>query len=86
MYTSEYMLIPYKYFLEDIIIQYNLEYKLSEGSIYVRTKLIIYELKQATILSYEQLVKPLKIRGYYPFIGTNEIFSTKQEKLSSDFV
>ena len=55
MDTSEYMRIPYKYFLEDIIIRYNLENKLSGGYIFVIIKQGMYGIKQAAILAYEQL-------------------------------
>ena len=80
MDTSEYMQIPYKYFLEDILIRYNLEEKVSRSFIYVRIKRGMRGIKQAAILLYDQLVKHLKTHGYYPFIGTNEIFAYKIRK------
>ena len=43
-------------------------------------KLGIYGIKEASILEYDQLVKHLKTRGYYPAISTNEIFSDKTWK------
>ena len=77
--TSEYMQITYKYFPEDIQIRYNLEEKFSRGFTSVRIKRGVYGLKQAAILAYDQQVKHLKTRGYYPVISTNEYLSTKHE-------
>ena len=34
----------------------------------------MYGLKKAAILAYDQLVKHLKTRSFYPVIGTNAIF------------
>ena len=72
------MRIPYRYFLEDIRIRYNIEEKFSRGFIYVRIKQGMYGLKQAAILTYKQLMKHLKTRGYYTFTGTNAIFPHKK--------
>ena len=65
------MRIPYRYFLEDIRIRYNIEEKFSRGFIYVRIKQGMYGLKEAAILAYDQLVKHLKTHGYYPVTSTN---------------
>ena len=80
MDTPEYIQILYKYFMEDIRIWYNFEEKISRGFIYVRIKRVMYGLKQAAILAYDQLVKHLNNHGYYPVIATNAIFAYKNEK------
>ena len=41
----------------------------------------MYGLKHVAILAYDQLVKHLKTHGYYPAIGTNEIFPHKTQKI-----
>ena len=74
------MQIGYKYFREDIRILYNMVEKFPRGFIHVRIKQVMYGLKQATILAYDQIVKQLKTHGYYPFIGTNTIFAHKIRK------
>ena len=86
MDTSQYMQIPYNYFLEDIRIRYNLKEKVSRGFIYVRIKRVMYGLNQAAILTYDQIVKHLKTHGYYPVIGSNEIFSHKTQKTNYVYV
>ena len=77
------MIIPYKYFPEDIQVRYNIEEKFSRGFIYVRIKQVIYGRKQAAIIAYDQLVKHLKTHGYYPVIGTNAMFYHKTLKKRS---
>ena len=71
------MIIPYKYFPEDIQVRYNIEEKFSRGFIYMRIKRGMYGIKQAAILAYEQLAKHLKTHGYYPVIDTDVIFTYK---------
>ena len=46
----------------------------------MRIKQVIYGLKQAAIIAYDQLVKHLKTHGYYPVIGTNAMFDHKTRK------
>ena len=43
-------------------------------------KIVMYGIKQADILDYEQLVKHLNTHRYYPVIGTDSIFSHKKRK------
>ena len=55
---------------DDIILKYNLEELEHYGYGYVRIKKGMYDLKQAAILTHEQLVKNLGADGYYPIPGT----------------
>ena len=41
---------------------------------------MMYGIKKASILVYDQLVKHLNTHGYYPVIGTNTIFSHKTKE------
>ena len=78
MTEPEYMRLPYKWFPQDIIQQYNLEEKVSkDGYIYIKIKCGMYRLRQATILAYKQLVKNLKPYGYYPIPHTMGMWAHK---------
>ena len=67
MQKAEYMKIPFQYFPEDIITRYSLrELLASDGYIYIKITKGMYELKQASVLAYNNLVKNLKDHGYAP--------------------
>ena len=80
MDTPEYTRIPYEFFQENIKLRHYLKEKVSRDFIYVRIKQGMYGLKQAAILTYKQLMKHLKTRGYYTFTGTNAIFPHKKRR------
>ena len=63
MESREFIKIPIKYIPEDIITTYNLT---SDGYVYVKIKKGMYDLKQATILAYNNLVNNLQNDGYFP--------------------
>ena len=57
-----------KYFPPYIIQWYNLYEKLSrDGYVYIKIKKVMYVLKQAAVLAYNNLVKNISSRGYVPF-------------------
>ena len=80
MDMSEFMQILYKYFLEDIIICYNIEDKFSRSFFSVRIKWGIYGLKQTAILAYDQLVNTWRLMGITQSLVPMQNFPTKHEK------
>ena len=72
MSSPEYMKIPYKYFPQDIRIQYNLDDIVhTDNYIYCKINKGMYGLKQAAILAYNKLSNHLKTAGYKPITGSN---------------
>ena len=69
MESEEYMKEKYKYFLHDIVEEYNLEKKVtSDGYVYIRILKSMYSLKQARLLAYNNLKTNLTPHGYEPII------------------
>ena len=67
MDRPEYMKVFYKYLTDDIKQKYNLHTKsTSNNYIYIRIKKGMYRLKQAAILTYQNLQRRLKPFGYTP--------------------
>jgi hypothetical protein len=62
--TQEYMYIPYKYFLQDQIIEFNLQSLQHHGHVMVELTNGIYELPQAGILAQRHLFTQLANNGY----------------------
>ena len=71
MAKAEYTKVQYKRIPEDIRIRYKLQDKLTtDNCIYINIKKGMYGLKQAAVLSYNQLKSKLLPSGYSPIIGT----------------
>ena len=62
------MKVPYKYFLADIKIRYNLDKSVHNSYVYIKIQKGIYGLKQAVVLAYTQVSNLLKKSGYQPII------------------
>ena len=78
MKNPEYMRIRYKYFPEDMRIQYSLDTLVTpDGYIYIKIKKGMYGLKQAAILAYEHLVNQLAPHGYHPCPYTTGLWQHK---------
>lgn len=71
MNTPEYMKIHMTYFPQDIIDQYYLNGKVtSDGYIYMCIKKGMYGLKQAAVISYDNIACNLNPHGYHPIPHT----------------
>ena len=59
---------------EDIINRYNLKELVVDGFVYIRIQKGIYGLKQAAILTNQQLQTNIAKEGYYPIPGTSGLW------------
>ena len=74
----EYIHIHSKYFPLEKRELYEIDERIAkDGYAYLKIKKIMYSLKQAAILAYQQLVKCLKPHGYYPVPNTAELWAHK---------
>ena len=72
MDTPEYIRIHKRYFSEYFIREYNLNNLINKDNyIYCEITKGMYDLKQAAILAYKQLVGRLKAQGYHPIPTSN---------------
>ena len=72
------MKIHRRYLPQEIIDAYNLNNKFSQDDhIYIRIKKVIYGLKQAARLAYDQLCKRLGTEGYSPSLLSPNIWGHK---------
>ena len=76
MARFEYMRIHSKYFPPVIKALYMI-YSLidSDGYVYVDINKVMYGLKQAAVIAYQQLVKHLDGHCYYPILFTTGLWS-----------
>ena len=74
------MKIKWEHIPEDIWSQYNLEYMLHGGYIYVNIKKGMYGLKEAAILAYKKILTHLQPRGYHPIPGTSGLWRHETRK------
>jgi hypothetical protein len=65
MDSFEYMRIPIKLILQEIIMQYNLLPLVSDGHVYIEVQKGMYGLPQAGIFANQILAHRLAIHGYY---------------------
>jgi hypothetical protein len=65
METFEYMHVPIKLILQEIIVQYNLLPLFSDGHVYIEVQKGMYGLPQAGILTNQLIAHPLAIHGYH---------------------
>ena len=87
MLKPEYMKIHNKNIPQDIRDHYELDKLLSDdGYIYCKIKKRMYGLKQATILSFDNLFKKLSSHGYAPVPNTIRIWHHATRKQSSVYV
>ena len=75
---SEFMKVPYKYFPQDIKINYRLQELIHNDYIYVKIKKGMYGLKQAAVLAYENLIKNLAPFEYRPIPNIDSYWEHRQ--------
>jgi hypothetical protein len=63
--SFEYMRIPIKLILQEIIVQYNLLPLVSDGHAYIEVQKCMYDLPQAGIIANQLLARRLAIHGYH---------------------
>ena len=81
MACSEYMRIHSKYFPPEIKAFYMIDPLIdSDGYVYVEIKKGIYGIKQAAVITYQQLVKHLDGHSYYPITFTTSLWSHRTLK------
>ena len=81
MARSEYMRIHSKYFPPEIKALYMIDSLIEyDGYVYVEINKVVYGLKQAAVISYQQLVKHLYSHGYYPIPFTTGLCSRRNLK------
>jgi len=67
MERPEYMRVNIRHILDDIIVRVNLSSIVTpDGWIFLKIKKGMYDLKQAALLAYQQLVTNLAPHGYTP--------------------
>ena len=72
------MKVPFKYFLQDVIDEYDLINKVQKDYIFIKISKVMYGLKQAVVFSYKNLIKNLKPLGYEPIPHTDSFWSYQQ--------
>ena len=70
MHSPELMKLAVKYFLHDIIENYNLNDSVHNGYIFIKIKRGMYGLKQASVLAYQYLSKLLTDGEYTQILGS----------------
>ena len=69
------MRINSKYFSPDIRYQYNIEGLIAaDGYVYIKIIKVMYGLKQASIIAYNQLISHMDPHGYYPVLFTTGLW------------
>ena len=64
---AEYIRTHSKYFPTDIRDQYQLDGLITaDGYVYIKIIKLMYGLKQASIIAYNQLISHMEPHGYYP--------------------
>ena len=71
----EYITIPFALIPPDIINDYNLQSKVSNGNVYAKVTKGMYGLPQAGKLAHDDLVKHLPRGGYFPTTYTSGLFN-----------
>ena len=81
MSRAEYTRIHSKYFPPDIRYRYEIEGLIvADGYVYIKTIKGVYWLKQAAIISYNQLIFHMEPHGYYPVPLTTGFWAHKTRK------
>ena len=74
----EYIMIPFNLIPPDIVQDYNLTSKVSNGNVYAKVTKGMYGLPQAGKLAHDDLVRHLARGGYFPTKYTPGLFTNKQ--------
>ena len=77
MQEPELMKVPFKYSPDIIEDRYNLKNLDNNGYIFVKIKKIVYGLKQAAVLVYDNLINKLAPYGYHPIPNTDSYWQHK---------
>ena len=77
----EYISIPSHLIPPDILSDYNLQNKISNGNVYAKVNKGMYGLPQAGKLAHDDLVQHLARGGYYPTKFTPGLFTNKQKTI-----
>ena len=84
---AEYIRIHSKYSPPGIRDQYQIEGLISaDGYVYIKTIKGVYWLKQAAIISYNQLISHMEPHGYYPVPFKTGIWAHKTRKTIFSYV
>ena len=79
---AEYISVPFRLIPPDIISDYKLKSKVSNGNVYARVNKGMYGLPQAGKLVNNDLVQHLAKGGYYPTKYTHGLFTNKTKPSS----
>ena len=72
------MRIHSKYFPPDIRYRYKIEELIvADGYVYIKIIKVMYGIKQAAIIAYNQLISHMEPHGYYPVPFTTGLWSHK---------
>ena len=77
MKEAQYMRMRWDHIPDDIKIRYNLHSMAHGDYIYLKIKKGVYGLKEAAILAYNKFLLHITPRGYYPILGTVELWKHK---------
>ena len=75
------MRIHSKYFPPDIRYRYKIEELIvADGYVYIKIIKVMYGIKQAAIIAYNQLISHMEPHGYYPVPFTTGLWAHKTRK------
>ena len=81
MSRADYMRIHSKYLPPNIRALYHIDELIGEdGYVYIKIIKVIYGLKQAAIIAYNQLISHMEPHGYYPVPFTTVIWAPKTSR------
>ena len=78
---AEYISVPFHLIPPDIISDYKLKSKVSNGNVYAKVNKGMYGLPQAGKLAHDDLVQHLAQGGYYPTKYTPGLFTNRSKTI-----